>query len=457
MSDGSDDGTACPDVLVIGGGAAGMLSAITAARLGSRVVVIRQGDGATGQSSGAVDVADAQLERVPGADEDPWSVGPSIDESVMQLVARRPRHPYARIGERGRARLQESLELLVDALGPLGYSSFDGNNRVLVTQLGTSKRSALSSAHCCLDLANLSASATIAVCNVVSLGDFDAVRVQRMLKWVGSLGGHDIDVRVIPVAATFEGAGPFSHGRRMAAFMDESRHALAFAHALAAAVHDAGCAPDCVFLPPILGVRRAVEVRETVTEIVGCTVSEVLALPQSAPGARMSETLLRSAERAGVVVRHGEVQQVRRDKNRAASVQLQVQGELLHLAPRAIVLCSGRYFAGGLKVRQGARESILGLPVVVDGQPLGSRFVGDFLGATPDDDHPLFRAGIAYNQSLQPLTEWGELFAENVFAAGSVLEGYDPARDGSGLGVCALTGLLAGESAARYASEYVEA
>jgi glycerol-3-phosphate dehydrogenase subunit B len=37
---------------------------------------------------------------------------------------------------------------------------------------------------------------------------------------------------------------------------------------------------------------------------------------------------------------------------------------------------------------------------------------------------------------------------ENVFAAGAVVGGHDPASDGTGMGVAMLTGFLAGRAAA---------
>ncbi|MFZ9890047.1 MAG: anaerobic glycerol-3-phosphate dehydrogenase subunit B, partial [Myxococcota bacterium] len=80
-------------------------------------------------------------------------------------------------------------------------------------------------------------------------------------------------------------------------------------------------------------------------------------------------------------------------------------------------------------------------------------FIGSLTAKLPEGDHPIFRAGIAYDTQLRPLTVGRDVLARNLFAAGSVLEGYDPARDGSGLGVAAFTGLLAGEGAAASVSE----
>ena len=56
--------------------------------------------------------------------------------------------------------------------------------------------------------------------------------------------------------------------------------------------------------------------------------------------------------------------------------------------------------------------------------------------------HPGLAAGIHAD---------AELRAGTVFACGAVLGGFDPARDEGGLGVCAVTGVIAGRNAARSA------
>ncbi|HEY4223137.1 MAG TPA: hypothetical protein VGO62_17385, partial [Myxococcota bacterium] len=115
--------------------------------------------------------------------------------------------------------------------------------------------------------------------------------------------------------------------------------------------------------------------------------------------------------------------------------------------PRSIVLAGGRFFGGGL-VRDGfAREPILGLPVVADGFVIGDSFIGDHLGPTPEAEHAIFRSGLAVDDGLHPLDSNGRVAFDNVLAAGSIIEGWDPARDGTGAAVAALTGFVAGEGA----------
>ena len=45
------------DVLIIGGGMAGLVAGITAAQAGTNTIIVRKGQGATVDSSGAIDIA----------------------------------------------------------------------------------------------------------------------------------------------------------------------------------------------------------------------------------------------------------------------------------------------------------------------------------------------------------------------------------------------------------------
>ena len=64
-------------------------------------------------------------------------------------------------------------------------------------------------------------------------------------------------------------------------------------------------------------------------------------------------------------------------------------------------------------------------------------------------DHPLFSVGVQTNRSLQPVGEQGEIVYENLWAAGSILAGSNPAVDHSGMGTAIATGTLAGRLASQ--------
>jgi glycerol-3-phosphate dehydrogenase subunit B len=68
-----------------------------------------------------------------------------------------------------------------------------------------------------------------------------------------------------------------------------------------------------------------------------------------------------------------------------------------------------------------------------------------------ESDQVAFRAGVRIDETLRPLRADGGAASPSLFAAGSVIRGYDPASDKTGLGVAIFTGYLAGEAAAEAA------
>ena len=65
--------------------------------------------------------------------------------------------------------------------------------------------------------------------------------------------------------------------------------------------------------------------------------------------------------------------------------------------------------------------------------------------------HPGMAAGVRADPDLRPLDDAGspaQVGGAPAFACGTVLGGFDPARDEGGLGACATTGVRAGRRAA---------
>jgi len=135
---------------------------------------------------------------------------------------------------------------------------------------------------------------------------------------------------------------------------------------------------------------------------------------------------------------------------------LQVDGERIVAAKsadkafraNAFVLATGHYIGGGLRKNGATSEPLLNLGVFHDGQAvatLGTRLQHmDYREPAQE-----FRSGLATDERLRPLDEAGRTPFENLFAAGSVLGGYDYAGP-CGFGVPILTGWLAGRFAARF-------
>jgi glycerol-3-phosphate dehydrogenase subunit B len=121
-------------------------------------------------------------------------------------------------------------------------------------------------------------------------------------------------------------------------------------------------------------------------------------------------------------------------------------GELVE--PRSTVLATGRFIGGGVVRASRFQEPLLDLPVFAGANRLEDQYIGDLLDQHLLGEQMAFRAGVKIDGSLRPLAGDGKPFHPRLFAAGSVIGGYDPAVDKTGLGVAIFTGYLAGEAAA---------
>jgi glycerol-3-phosphate dehydrogenase subunit B len=113
------------------------------------------------------------------------------------------------------------------------------------------------------------------------------------------------------------------------------------------------------------------------------------------------------------------------------------------------VLATGHHIGGGLRKERLAREALLGLGVYHDGMSVNSSGTRlqhlEYLDPAQE-----LRSGLATDERLHPLDDAGAVPYQNLFAAGSVLGGYDYSGPCS-FGVPILTGWLAGRWAARSA------
>lgn len=441
-----------PDVLVIGGGIAGALAAARAREQGARVSLVHRPGGGTGASSGAVDVADDLCGLVPGSALDPLERGGRWRKAVDMVAARQPRHPYARLGEKGRERMREALALFKHLASAVELvERDDGANHVLVTQLGTVKRAAFVQRSQHLDLAALDNDSVVAVLEAADLANFAARPVVHMLSWILGLGSRRLHVTSLVVDRTLPGRDVHGSPLDMAARLDDEGCRAAFLEGVKLALRKQTRPPAYLLVPPVLGLQKTPEILADLEKATARPVRELLALPGSAPGDRLQRSLLGSLRKAGVNVVDGAAVQASVSEGRATSVVLEGTHLRAELRPKAVVLAGGRFFGGGI-VRDGvAREALFGLPVMTGGNLVGDTFIGDHLAELPDGEHAIFRAGVAVNDELRPLDASGRLALENVLVAGSTVEGWDPARDGTGAGVSVLTGFLAGERAARLA------
>ncbi len=378
---------------------------------------------------------------VPAGDWTAHLVSPI--EAARAWSRLRPNHPYAVLRER-LDRLEESLRFAASAMPELLVPPMERNG-LLPTPLGTVKPSAMGQRNVMgADVASLPEQ--VALVHFRVNPTFDARLVARGIEDAARALGRTVRVTVVESGFLREVEdalrSPFELGERMDAPAELERLAEELRPRLPSGT-------EAVLLPPVLG-RRVEDLAGRLGELLGgVRCAEVLSASPSLPGIRLQQALDGALTREGVRLDHAEVQCAELKLDAEATFAFAVGEETVR--PQAVVLATGKYIGGGIARTERFMETVFDLPVVAGGRKVTDEFIGNLLGEVVVQEHAAFRAGVRVDASLRPLRSDGRPVNPRLFAAGSVICGYDPATDKTGLGVAIFTGYLAGEAAAHEA------
>jgi glycerol-3-phosphate dehydrogenase subunit B len=444
------------EVLVVGGGLAGITAALSAARQGVDVRLVSHKQSTLQQASGLVDA----LGYLPptGADDDPTATptagrtgvrdrpdpeGPLVDP--FEAIERLPDgHPYRLVGADA---LREGLALFDETVD--GYRGrHTDRNALLPTMGGTVKPTARYPDAVAAGLA--SDDRPMLVVGFRSLSAFDARQVADHLDAAGvpfPVAGAEItfpeafrdDASITRVAHALDRDEP----------IDGTPAREALAEAVRPELDTVPGGAERVGLPAFLGDDEAPTVRADLADRLGADVFEIPMGPPSLPGLRLADRLYEALDDAGVRYETG-IPVVGRKltdgpgaTGRVEHLLVDRKGTEVPYAADAVVLATGGLVGKGIDSdRDGIREPVLGCHVP---QPTERYewYVDDAFG-----DQPYARFGVRADDRLRPLDPGGEVQFPNVHVAGATLGGADVAREKSASGVSLATGLVAGREAA---------
>lgn len=426
------------DVVVVGGGAAGAAAALAASRKAKRVCVVFRAHGATALSSGAVDLA-GDPQELSG---DPWQKRRTTESLLSERFRLEPHHPLS-VAAVEAPEAASILEKLCEALPLLASRPLDLPPLVLPTDLGTFKSTTL-----CGKWALEGDLPALDGCHlgVVRLSGYPAYDAHLLAEgYVRAARQGNVHLEATPVAVDVlrlrgeELAQPSA----LAASLEREPTLKRLADALHRAQQRHHL--DHLILPPVMGLLRWEMVMERIRQQV--SASEMLAAPPApVPGLRLQHALYSALEQRGVTIISAKALAPSVEGDGLKALRLD-QGR--ELPGRAFVLATGKFIGGGVEHRQRLKEPLFHLPVWVDDQGPDPLPPAKFLHRQARGPHLLMRAGIRVDRQLRPLLSGGAPAWDNLFAAGSVVGGYDYITGRSGLGTALITGYLAGAHAAQ--------
>ncbi|MFW6017698.1 MAG: glycerol-3-phosphate dehydrogenase subunit GlpB [Halapricum sp.] len=448
------------DVLVVGGGLAGVASAVAAAREGADVRLLAHKKSTLRQASGLIDGLGYVPPRTPRGDHAEYLSQERQDVRTVrdergdyQGPLRTPYegfdalpadHPYSILGPDA---LRDGLALFDDLVGEMYVGSHTERNALVPTFGGTVKPTARYPKSAAAGLA--SDERPMLLVGFRSLTEFDAGMVADQL----AASGVPFDVRGVEVAF----AEPFPTDVKLTRIVrafdhDEVIDGTPARRALAASVEPHVENAERIGFPAVLGDDAAAAVREDLGDRLGADVFEIPMGPPSVPGLRLEDQLFEALDADGVRLETG-VPAVGYEAagDAVESVIVDRMGSDVPYAADAVVLATGGLVGKGLNSdREAVWEPIFDCHVPHPADRY-DWFVDDAFG-----DQPYARFGVQPDASMRPLDADGQPEFGNLFAAGAVVGGADVAREKSASGVSLATGMVAGRNAAKASENGVD-
>jgi glycerol-3-phosphate dehydrogenase subunit B len=420
------------DVVVVGGGLAGMVSALAAAREGVSVRLLSHKQSTLRMASGLIDVLGYVDADEPLAD--PF-------EAMESLPAG---HPYVRLGTET---VRAALALFDSSVD--GYAGADTDRNALVpTHTGTVQPTARYPASMQPGLASRSDS-TLFV-GFEELPDFDAPLVAERLATAGvpfSTAGEtvsmpgtwDQDLDLTAVAHALDGNKQ----------VEADGTTTLLREALAEQIRPKLGGADRVGLPAVLGTTETAAVRDSLATALSVDIFEVPMGPPSIPGIRLETQLQDALAAAGVARMTGNpvVDYRPESDGKLDAVVLDRNGASIPVSGSQFILATGGLVGKGIASdRSGVREPLFDcyVPHAAD---RSAWFEDDVFG-----DHKFAELGVVVDDTLRPQTADRNPEFDNLRAAGAVIGGHDLGAANAAAGVSITTGYEAGRVAAREVS-----
>lgn len=397
------------DVVVIGGGLAGLFAAAVAAKSGKKVTVLSYGAGSLTIGGGVVDIMGYADGNIP------------FDTPRQGVENAEATHPYAKIGIEA---VEEAVAVFSQMAKEEGYEYLGSLDEMkwIPTAVGTLKPTALVPRS--MDTSKMEAADKLVLVDLEGLKDFAAPMAAKNL----ALLFPNKTIETVKVSALGES------GRDMTAYdvarcLDQS----AVRRQFAAALNTKAGKGVCFIAPPVIGTHANYEALDEIEKLLGAPIVECAAVAPSVTGIRLREMMMNILRKQGVVfIEKATVCGAVVENGKAVAVLTKDFGRQRTYRADEFILASGGFYGGGLAAEQeNVREVVFGLPVAAPER------VEEWTNKKmfSDTKQPFAMIGLLANEALQPTDLEGNVLLENVRIVGRNLAGYDFCFEKSGNGV----------------------
>lgn len=408
------------DVVVMGGGLAGLLCGIRLTQSGLSCAMVSAGQNALHFSSGSLDL----LTHLPDGQiaEKPLTM-------LGELKSQAPFHPYSLMGENHVAELARMAESILQQTGIRLKGSCE-ENHYRITPLGHKRMTWLSPESVpTVGLHQKMDASKIAVVGIEGFLDFQPQMVADELQREGiQASAHYVHLPLLDRLR--ENPSEF-RAINVARWLDRPENMAQIVEEISPLIADA----EAVFMPACIGLDSEQPMLE-LQKRLGKQLYLLPTLPPSLLGIRLHEMLLRQFRRQGGIVMPGDkVTSVNYAEGRIASVQTRNHGDI-SLKAKHFVLATGSFFNNGLVAEfDRVYEPLMNLDLCEISER--AKWTNKEFFAS----QPYMAFGVKTDEKLRAQKAGAAI--ENLYVAGAVLGGFDPLIQGCGAGVSMISALFA--------------
>ncbi|VEI58740.1 anaerobic glycerol-3-phosphate dehydrogenase subunit B [Pasteurella multocida] len=420
------------DVIIIGGGLAGLTCGIALQKQGKRCVIINNGQAAIDFSSGSLDL----LSQLPNGDRID-----NFEQNYTALLEQAPQHPYCLVGKEKVLEKVQVFEQLAQQLNLSLVGSQSEGNHFRVTPLGGLRPTWLSPNSVPTVTGNTPFPyKNIAVLGIEGYHDFQPQLLADNLVQQAQFAHCNVTTGYLNIPE-LDHLRQNSREFRSVNIAQLLEHKLAFSD-LISEIREAAKGAEAVFLPACFGL----ETQEFFTVLKQATKLELFELPTLPPsllGMRQHKQLTAYFKSLGGFMMNGDkVISADVENQQVTQVYTQLHQEV-PIKTKHVVLATGSFFSKGLVAEfEKIYEPIFNLDMC----EIGSFKANDRMTWTQSRfsaPQPYHSTGVVIDGRCR-VQKSGQFF-ENLYAVGNIVGGFNGIELGCGSGVAIVTALVAAE------------